>query len=341
MILDRKKTNFFKRAILDFVRKAGREHLPWRYSPLQGVASDKQESITAYEVWVSEVMLQQTQVSRVIGYYEKFLERFPVVESLARVSWNEFLPYYAGLGYYQRGRNMLATARVIASEYAGEFPRDKKLLLQLPGVGDYTASAILSFAYNEPYLAYDTNLYRVLGRFFFGMKKTLDEEQKKIFQEKFKKNAREMNAGLMDFGSSICTGRPKCATCPLASKCLYFVQEGKREQSLKKKKVIDDSIDWKNAGVLVFLHEKRKKYFSSQMENFEPFILSAAYNTRSGIKECFRARYQLELAVRPPHKRIIFKQKPFLLVNAQILLGIPTFTVFPSGDVKDYLKRLK
>ncbi len=337
-MLDRKKTNFFRRVILDFVRKAGREHLPWR-----------REGITAYEVWVSEVMLQQTQVSRVIEYYEKFLERFPTVASLAMASWEEFLPYYAGLGYYQRGRNMLLAAQQIVSECAGEFPQDKKLLLQLPGIGDYTASAILSFAYDEPYLAYDTNLKRVLGRFFFGTRKAFDSgfveensRRKSVFQEKFKKDACEMNAGLMDFGSGICTGRPKCATCPLASKCLYFAEEGKQEQLLNKKKdKKNGNPDWKQAQVLLFLHEKHKKYFSSHEKKFQPFTLPVSHNTRAGIKAYFREQYALELSVRPPHKKITLKQKPFLLVNAQILLGVPAFTVFSPDDAKDYLKRLK
>src|SRR5574343_320879 len=98
--------SFFESALLDFFKKAGREHLPWR-----------REGISAYEVWVSEIMLQQTQVSRVLFYYEKFLLRFPNVEILARASWEEFLPYYAGLGYYARGSNMLRAARMIVEKF--------------------------------------------------------------------------------------------------------------------------------------------------------------------------------------------------------------------------------
>src|SRR3989344_6364292 len=147
MPIDKRKAGFFEEKLEDFFQKTGREHLPWR-----------KKKITAYEVWVSEIMLQQTQVSRVIGYYTRFLKRFPNIGSLAKASWAAFLPYYDGLGYYARGRNMLKAAQVIAKEYAGTFPRDKKLLEKLPGIGPYTAAAIMSFAYGDEDLARDTNL---------------------------------------------------------------------------------------------------------------------------------------------------------------------------------------
>ena len=111
MLIREKRVEYFETQITDFFEKAGREHLPWR-----------KKGVTAYEIWVSEVMLQQTQVSRVIGYYDRFLKRFPTVEVLAKASWEEFLPYYQGLGYYARGRNMLLTARAVVKEYGGIFP---------------------------------------------------------------------------------------------------------------------------------------------------------------------------------------------------------------------------
>ena len=115
MIIRKEKLQFFEATLSDFFTKAGREHLPWR-----------KKSITAYEVWVSEIMLQQTQVSRVVEYYTRFLMRFPTVESLAQVEWEVFLPYYQGLGYYARGRNMIKTAQAVVSQYSGVFPRDSK-----------------------------------------------------------------------------------------------------------------------------------------------------------------------------------------------------------------------
>lgn len=345
------KIIFFESVLSDFFEKAGREHLPWR-----------REGISAYEVWVSEVMLQQTQVSRVILYYTKFLERFPNIHALACVSWEEFLPYYAGLGYYGRGRNMLRAAKRIAEEFDGEFPNNVHALGTLPGIGKYTAAAIASFAYGRNELAWDTNLRRVVGRFFFGTKNT-DEDVLKKIGEKCSHNAKTLNAALMDFGSAICTGRPKCGACPLAPKCRYGKERGKREMHMKNEKlkmkneevggergqlttndrqqtttnkrydgaetVRERGRVWREARVEVTLHENHTKYFSSAKQKYRPFFLPASHNTRAGIKSWFRDRYGLEVSVRPPRKKSLVEDVPTLFVNAQILSGTHTFPEFP------------
>ena len=202
MSISASKIKFFETTLLNFFQKVGREHLPWR-----------KRNITAYEVWVSEIMLQQTQVSRVIDYYERFLKKYPTVQSLAKSNWEEFLPYYEGLGYYARGRNMLRAAKMIVEEYGGKFPKEKMLLETIPGIGPYTASAILSFAYGENHIAWDTNVSRVIGRFFFGSK--MADFEREGMEMQFSVPARALNAALMDFGSALCLARPKCAACPL------------------------------------------------------------------------------------------------------------------------------
>lgn len=327
----KEKVEFFEKNIRDFSEKAGREHLPWR-----------KKNITAYEVWVSEIMLQQTQVNRVILYYTRFLKRFPTVESLSKVSWKDFLPYYQGLGYYMRGKNMLLTAQKVAEEYAGVFPRDKKLLEGLPGIGPYTASAIMSFAYREDHLAWDTNLKRVIGRFFLGGKHLISDEG--VWEDTFRVSKKMLNGALMDFGSSLCTARPKCEACMLRSACVYYKEKGKREIQNKRYRMSDKKeekekkkYDWQNAEIHIFLHEKHTKYYSSQKKSFQPFILSSGYNTRAGIKKYFQEKYDLILSVRPPHQKEIVQGKPTLFVNAQILLGEPHFKVFSKGDVQKYL----
>ncbi|MDO8566442.1 MAG: hypothetical protein Q7S04_04670 [Candidatus Moranbacteria bacterium] len=357
MTIRKDKIAFFEKSLFDFFRKAGREHLPWR-----------KKKITAYEVWVAEVMLQQTQVSRVIGYYERFLKQFPIVQKLARVSWEEFLPYYEGLGYYTRGRNMLETAKKVVKDYGGKFPRDKKLLETLPGVGPYTAAAIMSFAYGDDHLAWDTNLRRVIGRFFFGTKNfasvipAYEPESRsrvppkvgrqsgmtlKKLEEQFSLPAKTLNAALMDFGSALCVGRPKCEACALRNRCVYYREKGRQEtvssqQSTRlparqaKNKGEDKKQDWKNAQVYVFLHENHRKYFSSSKRQFRPFVLPSGYNTRSGIKKYFQEKYQLTLSVRPPYKKESIKGKQIFFVNAQILLGEPVFRVFPKKPGKEY-----
>ena len=326
MSIDKRKIQFFEKHLADFFYKAGRVELPWR-----------RKRITAYEVWVSEIMLQQTQVVRVIGYYQNFLKRFPTVQDLAKASWEEFLPYYQGLGYYARGRNMLRAAQVVVSEYGDKFPKDKALLEKLPGVGPYTAAAIMSFAYGENHLAWDTNLTRVIGRFFLGGKHLVIDEA--YWEEKFRMPKKDMNAALMDFGSALCVARPKCEACFLRSKCVYYREKGKQEAASRKRqgeRKKSDHIDWKNASVAVFLHEHHKKYYSADKKEFRPFVLPAVYNTRAGIKQYFQEKYGLTLAVRPPHQKLLMEKTPTLLVNAQILLGEPKFAIFLKTAVKEY-----
>lgn len=333
MSIRKEKIRFFEKHLDDFFRKAGRVELPWR-KPFDGAQG--KGNIAAYEVWVSEIMLQQTQVSRVISYYTRFLKRFPSVQALAQASWEDFLPYYEGLGYYSRGRNMQKAAQVIVNEYGGIFPRDKKLLEALPGVGPYTASAIMSFAYGENHLAWDTNLRRVIGRFFYGNKKAVTDED--FWEGKFSLPKKEMNAALMDFGSALCVARPKCEACPFQKRCVYYKEAGRQEVK-KQKKSAGKRIQWGNAEAIVFLHENHKQYFSSDAKKFQPFVLPAGYNTRAGIKKYFLEKYGLNLSVRPPHKQLVLLGKPMLLVNAQILLGRPVFPIFSKSAVEEYNRK--
>ncbi|MBP9727989.1 MAG: A/G-specific adenine glycosylase [Candidatus Moranbacteria bacterium] len=340
MTIRREKIKFFEGIISDFFRKTGREELPWR-KPFDGAQG--KGKITAYEVWVSEIMLQQTQVVRVIAFYKNFLQRFPTVQVLAQATWEEFLPYYQGLGYYARGRNMLRTAQVVMTEFGGEFPREKKLLETLPGVGPYTASAVMSFAYGENHLAWDTNLKRVIGRFFLGGKHLVSDEA--FWEERLLMDKRDMNAALMDFGSALCSARPKCQACSLRSRCQYYKEKGAREQLTINKKQKEAGINWKEARVIVFLHENHRKYFSSDAKAFQPFALPSGYTTRADIKEYFLKKYRLTLAVRPPHKKLVIAGQATLWVNAQILLGEPRFALFSKNEAKEYnrggIKKLK
>jgi len=160
-------------SLLDWYRVHGRTHLPWR------VFSGLPEKEIAYRVWLSEILLQQTQAPRVVGFFNRILERFPTIEKLAEARYEEFFPYYDGLGYYSRARNLLAAARMITEEYDGIFPRESELLRKLPGVGPYTAEAIRAFAYDIPTLSFDTNLEKVFSRYYFA-----DRHRKLLVAEK-------------------------------------------------------------------------------------------------------------------------------------------------------------
>ncbi len=312
---------YFETRVTDFFEKAGREHLPWR-----------KEGMTAYEIWVSEVMLQQTQVSRVIRYYDRFLKSFPTVEILAEASWEEFLPYYQGLGYYARGRNMLLAARVVVQEHGGIFPASVKELDALPGIGPYTAAAIASFAYNQDALAWDTNLRRVVGRFFFGTKRS---ERISELDGRFRERAKILNAALMDLGSSLCTGRPKCAACPLALKCKYWLDKGKKESLQKSVSENLMEVEWKKAPVYIVLHAGHRQYFSEHAKTYCPFILPDGFTDRAGIKKWFRERHGLAVSVRPPKRDV---KSGAVLVNVQILSGEPTFSVYPCEAFRKFIE---
>jgi A/G-specific adenine glycosylase len=201
--------NDFTEAIERWYESNKRE-LPWRAS------SDP------YQIWISEIILQQTRVTQGSNYFLRFIQRFPDIRSLAEADENEVMKYWEGLGYYSRARNLHAAARSMN----GIFPRTYPEVLVLKGVGEYTAAAICSFAYNMPYAVVDGNVYRVLSR-YFGIETPIDSTKgKKLFaalaNEMLDKQRPALyNQGIMDFGAIQCTPQsPNCLSCPLSDSCL-------------------------------------------------------------------------------------------------------------------------
>jgi len=175
-------------------------------------------------------MLQQTRVATVIPYYEKFLRRFPTVESLARARTETLLRYWAGLGYYSRARNLQKAARQIVELHNGEFPRDRSAALELAGIGDYTAAAILSIAYDAPHAVLDGNVARVLAR--LGAVRG-DVREPRRWQKLTaaadrllaRNHAGDWNQAMMELGATVCTPRaPQCNTCPISRFCKAYAQ---------------------------------------------------------------------------------------------------------------------
>jgi A/G-specific adenine glycosylase len=192
--------------------------LPWR------------KTNDPYAIWVSEIMLQQTQVATVIDYFFRFLHRFPTVVDLAQADTQEVLKYWEGLGYYRRARQMHAAANQIVAEHAGEFPSNFDQILALPGIGRYTAGAICSFAFDQSQPILEANTQRLYCRLmkWEGDPKS-GQSQKALwrFAEEFvpEKNAGEINQALMELGSLVCTpSHPKCEQCPLQTFCPTFAQ---------------------------------------------------------------------------------------------------------------------
>ena len=177
-----------------------------------------------YKIWISEIILQQTRVAQGYDYFVRFINRFPDVKSLAAAKEDEVLKLWQGLGYYSRARNLHAAARSMG----GVFPRTYEGVRALKGVGDYTAAAICSFAYNMPYAVVDGNVYRVLAR-VFGIDTPIDSPSGKkefsaLAQELLdKKNSGDYNQAIMDFGATCCTPQsPQCGTCPMKRFCLAY-----------------------------------------------------------------------------------------------------------------------
>ena len=173
-----------------------------------------------YKIWLSEIILQQTRVEQGLKYYEKFISTFSDIHKLAAAKDEKIYKLWEGLGYYSRCKNLIETARFISKKLNGKFPDAFEDILSLKGVGNYTASAIASFAYNQPYAVVDGNVFRVLSR-FFGIKKPIDStEGKKLFSGLAfelldKKRPGIYNQALMDFGAVICKPYPLCNSCVL------------------------------------------------------------------------------------------------------------------------------
>ena len=203
----------FQQQVLAWFDEFGRHDLPW------------QQDSNPYRVWVSEIMLQQTQVQTVIHYFERFELAIPTVESLEAASEDEVLHLWTGLGYYARARNLLKSARLISREHGGRFPEQVEELLELPGIGRSTAGAIRSIAFGQPAPILDGNVTRVLARYaaiagwpgkssvskqLWGLAEQLSPEQR----------ADDYSQAMMDLGATLCTrSRPVCERCPLAGSC--------------------------------------------------------------------------------------------------------------------------
>ncbi len=222
--------------------------LPWRRTK------------NAYYIWISEIMLQQTRVETVIDYYKRFISFFPTLKDLANADEDTLLKAWEGLGYYSRVRNMQKTARILVGKKMKTLPNNEHDLLELPGIGAYTAGAILSIAYDVPSPAIDGNVYRVIGR-VYEIKESISKPKthtiyKGIMESLLpNKDTAYFTQSFMDLGSSICTPKqPKCEGCPLKEKCLAFKHKRVEEfpvKEKKKKKRVENRI------VFLFLYQDK------------------------------------------------------------------------------------
>lgn len=205
--------------LLDWFQRHGRHDLPW------------QNPQTPYRVWVSEIMLQQTQVATVLGYFERFMRRFPDVQTLAQAPSDEVMQYWAGLGYYARARNMHAAARRIVDEHGGELPDNAESLRALPGIGESTAGAILSLAFGRPAAILDGNCKRVYARYFGepgwpGETRIARRLWAYARQHTPADRPGDFAQAIMDLGATLCTRKkPDCRRCPLNADCRALAED--------------------------------------------------------------------------------------------------------------------
>ena len=207
----------FSTRLLQWWDKNGRKDLPWQHPR------------TPYRVWVSEIMLQQTQVKTVIPYFNNFLERFPDIDTLARASADDVMSHWSGLGYYARARNLLKTAIICQQEHGGDLPRTPELLANLPGIGQSTANAIYSQAHDRPAAVLDGNVKRVLTRYFAvegWPGKSSIHQQLWLKAEALLPAQRgaDYTQAAMDLGATVCTRtKPQCEQCPVSSNCQAYL----------------------------------------------------------------------------------------------------------------------
>lgn len=291
-------------------------------------------------------MLQQTQVDRVVEFYERFLRRFPNVQVLSRATWEEFLSVWRGLGYYTRGRNMLKAARVLVEQYDGKFPADVGFLEKLPGIGRYTARAIASFAFGQDVPVKDTNVSRVLQRFFRIRDEdawnAMEELVFKMSKGQAKGESSNFNQGVMELGALICSAAaPKCHICPVSELCdffrsgqagsnaSFFVREPRR--IYQKEKIPSDArrvaagLIYRDGKILISRRRTRTRF--AGLYEFPGGKLEPHEDERRALKREIQEELGVEVSVRPAFFRTqhTYKGCHFVLSfhRCQILLGDP------------------
>lgn len=219
----------FSSKLIEWQKKYGRHNLPWQVND-------------PYKIWLSEIMLQQTQVESVKSYYANFLQLFPTIQKLSKADLNDVLAAWSGLGYYARAKNLHKTAQEIVNNFGGKFPKTSKELETFPGIGKSTAAAIAAFAFGEKSAILDGNVKRIFARFFLIKDFiNLSQTEKKLWQIANQllpeKDISIYTQALMDLGATVCTPKnPKCDACPLNKNCLAL-QKNCAEELPKKERV--------------------------------------------------------------------------------------------------------
>lgn len=327
---------YFSRKILHWYKSQGRKNLPWQHNP------------TPYRVWVSEIMLQQTQVSTVIGYYERFMQRFPTVKALGQASVDDVLHLWTGLGYYARARNLHRAAMIILNEHKGIFPSDFEAVLKLPGIGRSTAGAILALSLEQRLPILDGNVKRVLTRFFgvSGYPGTPEVENKLwTVSESLlpQKNLRAYTQAMMDLGATLCTrANARCSECPIQENCQARLKD--EVHLLPTPKIAAEKPN-KKVNLFVFYDAKRKSVLLEKRQ--EKGIWGGLYSFPESITKSTESKTSW---ISAPRLREYLREGNFIMLSAgatttkkepPLFMSFRhTFTHFHM-DIQVYLCRIK
>lgn len=303
---------YFQSRLLEWYQNSHRP-LPWK--------GEKDP----YIIWLSEIILQQTRVEQGMPYFHKFVEQYPRVQDLADAPEDEVMKLWEGLGYYTRARNMHAAAKYIADELEGQFPNTYEGILQLKGVGPYTAAAIASFAFELPRAVLDGNVFRVLAR-FFGIDQPIDSSAGK---NRFRALAQQLldhqdparyNQAIMDFGATHCTPqKPLCIDCPLSKKCRAFQENRIQKLPVKTKKIRRRTRFFHylviNQGAEVWIRKRIGQDIWKNLYEFPMVEMQTGLRQAEKIIEAFDmeplrrpTNYQVE-KISPPFQQLLTHQK--------------------------------
>ena len=292
--LNQSKENFSNKVVHWYLNN-GRNNLPWR------------KNISPYRVWISEIMLQQTQVKTVIPFFKRFINKFPNLKSLSSASEDDILALWTGLGFYRRAKNVFKTKEIIREDYKNIFPKKFEELILLPGIGRSTAGAIMSIAYKRPYPILDANVKRVISRF-----DNINIENKKAIKllwylsESYtpSKSIFEYTQGIMDLGAMVChTSSPSCSECPLRISCKgaykkFASSKKSRKQKLHKK--INFTLAHSNQSFLLF-RRNEKSFWESLWVPYDNQYKEKSnifkYPLRSEVKNLNHALSHIDLDI--------------------------------------------
>jgi len=303
-----------------------------------------------YKIWLSEIILQQTRVEQGLKYYENFIAAFPNVHALADAPEEKVFKLWEGLGYYSRCRNLIVAAKFISKDLEGTFPTDFESILQLKGVGNYTASAIASFAYNLPYAVLDGNVFRVLSR-IFDIEISIDStEGKKFFSELAqnilpKKKAGDYNQAIMDFGAVVCKPYPECKICFFNKYCKAYLT-GKQDLLPVKQKKIKIKERWLNYFIVkykgqILIRQRISKDIWQQLfefilieteKNFSEEKSLELFSTQYGVVK-FRADGSYQAKQKLSHQLIHFH---FFQIELNGNENIPGFSWVSISQLNKY-----